>query len=103
MENTPILNKPSQYNSIKSVYYVGITEAYKPFGTQRNENLYYYDVNSLYPFVAIQDMPRLNCAKLTFIKQDIIIDNFFGFFYWKIEAPSNNYLGLLPVKVNLGI
>ena len=27
------------------------------------------------------------------------MDVLFGFFYCKIEAPTNNYLGLLPVKI----
>lgn len=41
----PLINNKKYYNDIKKSYYGGITEVYKPYG----ENLYYYDVNSLYP------------------------------------------------------
>lgn len=44
----PLVNKTSMYREIKDGYYGAITEVYKPYG----EDLYYYDVNSLYPYVA---------------------------------------------------
>ena len=101
-DNIPNINKPSIYNDIKEGYYGGITEVYKPYG----ENLYYYDVNSLYPYVALQDMPGLVCSKEEFytgsgIEKDI--DEYFGFFYCEIETPLNSYLGLLPVRNKNGI
>jgi hypothetical protein len=44
-------------NFIRSGYYGGHTDVYKPKG----ENLYYYDVNSLYPYVMKNyPMPSLN-------------------------------------------
>ena len=49
------------FNFIKQGYYGGITEVYKPHGF----NLKYIDINSLYPFVALQPMPGL---KATFIE-----------------------------------
>lgn len=55
----PLVNKTSMYRDIKEAYYGAITEVYKPYG----EKLYYYDVNSLYPYVALQDMPGINCSK----------------------------------------
>lgn len=55
-------------------------------------------------------MPGLNCEKLTFLDESSSsfegaadIYNLFGFFYCKIEAPVDAYLGLLPVRLNLGI
>jgi hypothetical protein len=95
----PVINKASLYSDIKQAYYGGITEVYKPYGN----NLYYYDVNSLYPYVAFQPMPGLNCTKLTFYEPIEDIDNLFGFFYCKIKTPSNDYLGLLPVRVAGGL
>ena len=92
--NIPLVNKASMYNDLKQAYYGGITEVYKPWG----HNLYYYDVNSLYPYVALEDMPGLTCNKLLFYKENEEIDNLFGFFYCKIETPLDGYLGLLPVK-----
>jgi len=97
-ENIPKIDKPSIYNDIKEGYYGAITEVYKPYG----EDLYYYDVNSLYPFVALQDMPGLECCKEEFINLNPNIDNLFGFYYCEIITPLNSYLGLLPVRTKGG-
>jgi DNA polymerase type B, organellar and viral len=48
-------------------------------------------------------MPGLECEKLTYFDDTTNIMDLFGFFYCKIEAPVNRYLGLLPVRYNLGI
>lgn len=71
-ENIPKIDKPSIYNDIKEGYYGAITEVYKPYG----ENLYYYDVNSLYPFLALQDMPGLICTKESFYNVNKNIDDY---------------------------
>ena len=97
--NIAVVNKASLYKDIKQAYYDGITEVYIPFGN----NLYYYDVNSLYPFVAYQPMPGLNCTKVTFYKPTQDLENLFGFFYCKIRSPLYDYLGLLPVRTGSGL
>jgi hypothetical protein len=99
--NIPLINKVSLYNDIKESYYGGITEVYRPYG----KNLFYYDVNSLYPYASLNDMPGLDCSKIMFYKDDEYndIDNLFGFFNCKIEAPLDLYLGLLPVRNSIGI
>ena len=97
--NIPIINTPSIYKEVKQAYYGGITEVYKPTG----ENLFYYDVNSLYPFASLNDMPGLLSDKRTYYKDNSDISCLFGFFYCKIESPLDLYLGLLPIRVNLGI
>jgi hypothetical protein len=89
----PII-KGNLYDDIKNGYYGGVTEVYKPYGT----NLYYYDVNSLYPFVALNPM----CSdKYTYLESfnnvGLDLNNLFGFFYCEIET-TYNYLGLLPVR-----
>ena len=56
--NLPFINKISMYDDIKSSYFGGVTEVYRPYG----EDLYYYDVNSLYPFAALNVMLGLNCV-----------------------------------------
>lgn len=97
--NIPSINKPSLYNDVKLAYYGGITEVYKPYG----ENLYYYDVNSLYPYAALNSMPGTNCIYMDTINNSIEnIDNFFGFYYCTIKT-NNSYLGLLPVRSKQGI
>ena len=98
-ENIPSITKASLYNDIKQAYYGGITEVYKPCGY----NLYYYDVNSLYPYVALQDMPGLVCSKLLYYTKDCNINDLFGFFYCYVESPVNSYIGLLPVRDDSGI
>ena len=97
-EVIPLIKNSKLYIDIKQAYYGGLTEVYKPYG----ENLHHYDVNSLYPFVALQDMPGIQCIKKFFINKSVDIDNLFGFFYCEIET-NNNYLGLLPVRDESGL
>lgn len=80
--NIPNINKHSIYKDISEAYYGGITEVYKPQG----KDLYYYDVNSLYPFAALQDMPGLNCTSTTYYSENANIDHLFGFFYYTVES-----------------
>jgi hypothetical protein len=71
--NIPAINKISLYRDIKQ--YGGITEVYKPCGY----NLYYYDVNSLYPYVGLQAMPDLECSKIEYYTDTVtgITEDFF--------------------------
>jgi len=55
-----LIKEKRLFNDIKKAYYGGITEVYKPYG----KDLYYYDVNSLYPYVALQDMPGRFCSEI---------------------------------------
>ena len=92
--NILLINKTSMYKDIKEAYFGGITEVYKPYG----HNLYYYDVNSLYPYISNQAMPGLDCVNVNYYDNPINIDDLFGFFYCKIKTPIYDYLGLLPVR-----
>jgi hypothetical protein len=87
------------FNEVKQAYFGGVTEVYKPYG----KNLYYYDVNSLYPYSALNSMPGNKC---TYVKNynniSLNLDNLFGFFHCEVEA-NENYLGLLPVRSDLGL
>lgn len=49
------------------------------------------------------DMPGLNCSKLTYFDEIQDIDNLFGLFQVRVEAPLNSYLGLLPVRIAAGL
>lgn len=51
--NLPSITKKSMYTDLKQGYYGGITEVYRPYG----ENLFYYDINSMYPKAALNPMP----------------------------------------------
>jgi hypothetical protein len=90
----PIINQ-SMYNDIKKGYYGGLTEVYKPYG----QNLFYYDVNSLYPYAALNPMPGLNCTYIEYMKPVAYKKELFGFYYCEVET-MDNYLGLLPVHNN---
>lgn len=90
--------KGSVYTDIKNAYFGGVTEVYKPYG----KDLYYYDVNSLYPLAALNPMCGNKYTYLESYKEELNIDDLFGFFYCEIEA-SDNYLGLLPVKTEVGL
>lgn len=98
-KNIPLINKTSMYRDIKEGYYGSITEVYKPYG----EKLYYYDVNSLYPYVSLQDLPGIECYKENFINVNKSIEGLFGFYYCSIESPKDSYLGLLPVRDKYGL
>ena len=88
----PLITDSKVYNDIKKAHYGGQTEVYRPIG----ENLYYYDVNSLYPYAALQDMPGCDCVYYEKISKNI--DELFGYFYCEIDAPVNLFLGVLPYK-----
>ena len=92
-QNIPYIKQFSLFNFIKKAYFGGITEVYKPFG----KDLIYIDVNSLYPYVALNPMPGLNAQYIeTFDKNGLDLDKLFGFFYAKVKT-NNLYLGLLPI------
>ena len=91
----PLINKLFLFDFIKEAYFGGITEVYKPFGKDLN----YIDVNSLYPFAAINPMPGIECNYIESLDQinGLNLENLFGFFYAKVKT-NDQYLGLLPVR-----
>lgn len=99
----PYINNKKMFSDIKQAYYGGITEVYKPTN-DLNEKLYYYDVNSLYPYVALNPMPGLNCEYFEYLEGSIpLTSDIFGFFYCSIKTPDDIYIGLLPVKTKTGL
>jgi DNA polymerase type B, organellar and viral len=89
----PSINQIYLFNFIKEGYYGGITEVYKPYGT----NLIYIDVNSLYPYASLNPMPGTECTYMeSFDVKGLDLDPLFGFFYAKVKT-KNIYIGLLPV------
>jgi hypothetical protein len=100
----PLIKNISIFNFIRQGYYGGISEVYKPYG----ENLFYYDINYMYPFVAKNKM----CGRLyTYIElekdvnnkgKSLDLDNLFGFFLFSFcrVKTTDDYLGLLPLHLN---
>lgn len=76
----PLIKNRTIYEEIKQGYYGGLSEVYKGYG----ENLYYYDVNSLYPYAALNGMIGNLCTYIeTHTEEeslDIQKDKLFGFF-----------------------
>lgn len=96
----PLINKNHMFNFINDAYYGGITEVYIPHG----ENLKGIDVNSLYPYAALNPLPGCLCEYIESYDPNIALnlDNLFGFFYAEVKT-NNGYLGLLPVRTKKGL
>ena len=99
LKNTklPIISR-NMFSDIKKAYYGGVTEVYKPYG----ENLLHYDVNSLYPYAALNPMPGVTCSYIENFDKSIDLNSLFGFFYCEVES-TNSYFGLLPVHSKEGL
>nr|QWO71378.1 DNA polymerase [Calocybe cyanea] len=98
-QKIPSINKIFLFNFIKEGYFGGITEVYRPFA----KDAAYIDINSLYPFAALNPMPGTDCHYLeSFDDKGLDLENLFGFFYAKVKT-NNQYLGLLPVHSDKGL
>lgn len=95
----PLINNNNLFQFIWSGYFGGITEVYKPQG----QNFTYLDINSLYPFAALNSMPGTDCKWIEcYNSEGLNLDNLFGIFFAKVET-NNQYLGLLPVRTKSGL
>ena len=95
-QSIPTLNKYLDY-FIRDSYFGGITDVYKLYG----ENIYYYDVNSLYPYAMLNPMPsKMN--KFYDSMKDVKFSEFFGFCTAIIQAPKDIIMPLLPFRLKSG-
>lgn len=95
-DETFIIHIPTknQDTFLRRAYYGGHVDVYKPSG----KNLYYYDVNSLYPFVMKSfSMP---CGIPTWKKnlEGVPLDSMCGFIEAYVECPSYLSRPFLPYK-----
>lgn len=107
----PLILQDGIWKDIHSAYYGGRVEVYNPRflagaepkapSSNKSGVIYYYDVNSLYPYGSLNPMPGLNCKYTEYTIQPDL-KNLFGFFYCKVNVPNNNYLGLLPYRTPKG-
>src|SRR5690606_11659652 len=77
---------------ISQSYYGGISQVYKTYG----RNLYYYDINSLYPWAMTQDMPYEYLG----VAYNPKLEDVFGFVYASIYIPESLNYKPLPIRVN---
>jgi DNA polymerase type B, organellar and viral len=94
-EGWPIYIPSSNQDAfIRRGYYGGHADTYKPYG----ENLYYYDVNSLYPFVmktfAMPGGKPVWHGNL----EDLELDEIFGFIEAYVVCPSTITRPFIPYK-----
>jgi hypothetical protein len=114
----PLISNKVIWDDIYKAYYGGRVEVYNPLFKQADESLssktithktlYYYDVNSLYPFASLNPMPGLDCKYIenygitqSYVDTNVTLKDLFGFFYCKIKS-SSNYIGLLPKRTEQG-
>ena len=83
------------YNQFKSGYKGGAVDVYKPYGT----NLYYYDVNSLYPFAMKSNLFPTG-DEWEIIGKIRPLDKIFGIVYAKVTAPKDMYAPILMTRDN---
>lgn len=80
---------------IRPGYFGGSTDYFHKYG----ENLYYYDVNSLYPKAMCNQMP---CEYIETVDDctNIKLEDIFGYCKAKITTPNNLMYPLLPHKID---
>nr|YP_010127582.1 DNA-polymerase-like [Bougainvillea spectabilis]QPP04906.1 DNA-polymerase-like [Bougainvillea spectabilis] len=93
--NWPIhIPNKNEDSFIRRGYYGGHTDAYKPYG----ENLYYYDVNSLYPFV-MKEFPMPGGVPVWHGNLDgMDLDSIFGFIEAYVVCPKTINKPFLPYR-----
>lgn len=94
-DNIPIL-KRSIDEAIREGYFGGATDFYK----MKAENIYYYDVNSLYPFAMMKDMPYELIRKVQIFENNFYLNTFFGYLKVVVNSPKDIKTPLLPCKHN---
>lgn len=94
-ENISIMTL-SMYPTIKQSYYGGNFISTANYGN----NLYYYDVNSLYPYAMLNDMPGKYIRYMDNIDYDNFINSsyYFGFFNCTIYVPDDNNISIIISK-----
>jgi len=86
---------PNIDNFIRNSYYGGGTDVYKGFA----KLVYYYDVNSLYPYAMLNPMPY-NLIKIHNNMDNIYLENFFGFIEVEVLCPIDMLRPVLPYHYN---
>ena len=79
--------------NLRAAYYGGIVSVFKKFG----KKLFGLDVNSLYPFAMLGDMP-VGTPKFVVNPTESEFNSHLGFFYAEIECPEDVKYPTLPYK-----
>lgn len=82
------------YDTLKPGYTGGHVDVYKPYG----ENMYCYDVNSLYP--SVMEKYYYPSGQGSYFEGYKDLSSIFGFVHVKVTAPSNLNLPILLTKID---
>ena len=93
--NIPILKRIDD-SFIREAYFGGATDYYR----MKAENIYYYDVNSLYPFAMLKPMPFELIRKIKIFENNFNLNTFFGYLKVEVTCPKDIKTPLLPCKYN---
>jgi DNA polymerase type B, organellar and viral len=94
-KKTPIhIPRYANYIDIKNAYFGGRVEVFKGYA----ENIYIYDVVSLYPYCMLKDLP----IGIISSSMDSNIDNYFGFCYASVNVPKGIRAPILPFRMENG-
>lgn len=88
----------NQDTFIRRGYYGGHADVYKPYG----ENLYYYDVNSLYPYIMKSYPMPCGIPVCKNNLESVELDSLFGFIEAFVVCPINISRPFLPYKDKTG-
>jgi hypothetical protein len=88
----PILTT-SEDDFVRKSYFGGATDYYKAYA----KNLYYYDINSLYPKAMCNLMPHKVIKKYD-VMDNLDLNKFFGFCHVEVNCDNNVSKPVLPVK-----
>jgi len=76
---------------IREAYFGGNVDAF----INKIDKAYYYDMNSQYPFAMLNDLPVGNPT----LSNDTNLNNYFGFVYGEITAPSYERLRIPYIQL----
>jgi hypothetical protein len=94
-KKTPIhIPRHANYLDIKNAYFGGRVEVFKGYV----ENIYIYDIVSLYPSCMLKNLPIGNISNST----DTNIDNYFGFCFASVNVPKGIRAPILPFRLDNG-
>jgi DNA polymerase type B, organellar and viral len=93
--NIPILKRIDDV-FIREGYFGGATDFYQ----MKAENIYYYDVNSLYPFAMMKPMPYELIRKVKIFENNFNLNTFFGYLKVVVNSSKDLKIPVLPCKYN---
>lgn len=90
-----------KYNFVAEGYYGGKVDVFITYAKSSNEEIYYYDVNSLYPYAMLNTMPEGVGEWID--GKDIKLTEFFGFLEVTVTVPKHLNIPILPYRHEGGL